>query len=121
MMGRYEQSAKPARSDDRIIETVGVELLRELKAICWFCDAGVDGKYALVPSNRRHWYMPGGQHHALVESGCVRLLKSTYCETIRQSRPALRMEQVGRRVLLRAKALGLELEPQPAEEDAYVG
>lgn len=96
---------------DAAIAQLGIELLRELRAICWFCDAGLDGKYALVPSERRKWYEAGGSHDALTETGCVKLLRPSYCGTVQQYRPALRMEQFGRNVLLRARALGLDLEP----------
>lgn len=104
---------------DVAIDKLGPDLLRELHAICWFCDAGLDGKHALVPSDRRHWYEPGGSHAALADLGCVRLIKRSYCATVRQHRPALRMEQFGRNVLLRAKAMGLDMEPveQVEQED----
>ena len=96
---------------DRAIEELGLDLLRELKAIAWFCDSGPDGKYAMIPSSNRKHYEPGG------DAGCVRLLGKTHCETIGRYRPALRMEQFGRQVLTRAKAMRLPLDDISDEEE----
>lgn len=98
------------------IEKLGIDLLRELRALAWFCDGDPQGKYALVPSDRRHWYEMGGKMETLVSTGCIRLLKPSYCETVRQYRPALRIEQFGRRVLARARALRLPIELDDAME-----
>lgn len=51
----------------------------------------------------------------MIEHGCVRLFRSTYCEGVNQYRPALRIEHRGRRILLRARAMGLDLEPVEQE------
>lgn len=101
---------------DKAIKSVGIDLLRELRAISWFCDTADDGKMALIPSNRRHWYHPGGHHHPLVETGCVTLIQKTRCSTIRAYRPAIRMQQFGRQVLVRARALRLPIEIDDARE-----
>lgn len=95
---------------DTAIETLGIDLLRELQAISHFCDSTADGIYALVPSDRRYWYEQGGRMHLLVKTGCVRLLSSSYCETVKQWRHALRMEQFGRQVLMRTRGMGLNLD-----------
>jgi hypothetical protein len=95
---------------DAAIEELGIDLLRELRALTWFCDGSADGKYALVPSDRRHWYEPDGQMFALAETGCVRLMSPSHCATVRQHRPSLRVEQFGRQVLVRARALRLPIE-----------
>lgn len=95
---------------DDAMGKLGIDLLRELRAIAWFCDGCPDGKMALVPSDRRHWYEPGGKMEALVSTGCVRLLKPSYCATVRQHRPSLRVEQFGRQVLVRVRALRLPIE-----------
>lgn len=98
------------RAIDVAIESLGIEFLRELRAIAWFCDCGADGKMALVPSDRRHWYEPGGKMEPLASTGCVRLLGPSYCATVRQHRPSIRVEQFGRRVLVRARAMRLPIE-----------
>lgn len=101
---------------DHIIRRVGIHLLRELRAIAWFCDSAADGKMALVPSDRRHWYEPGGDHEALTATGCVRLARWNYCETVKGYRPSIRMTQVGRRVLVRARAMRLPIEMDDTDE-----
>jgi len=98
------------RAIDVAIESLGIEFLRELRAIAWFCDSSADGKMALVPSARRHWYEPGGMMEPLASTGCVRLLGPSYCATVRQHRPSIRVEQFGRRVLVRARAMRLPIE-----------
>lgn len=103
-----------SKTDDAI-EALGIDLLRELRAIQWFCDGASDGKMALIDSKRRHWYMAGGDHYPLVLHGCVRLIKQTRCATIDAYRPAIRMEQFGRQVLVRARAMCL---PIDADDEA---
>ena len=98
------------RAIDVAIESLGIEFLRELRAIAWFCDSSADGKMALVPSSQRHWYEPGGMMEPLASTGCVRLLGPSYCATVRQHRPSIRVEQFGRRVLVRARAMRLPIE-----------
>lgn len=105
---------------DATIKQIGIKLLQELRAIAWFCDGSADGKMALVPSGRRHWYEPGGGMRVLVSSGCIRLLRPSYCATVRQYRPSVRVEQFGRQVLVRARALRLPIDiDDTPEEDAF--
>ena len=104
---------------DNIIDRLGVDLLRELRAIAWFCDSASDGRMALIPSDRYRWYIPGGRMETLTSTGCVRLARHSYCETIQGYRPSIRMAQIGRQVLVRARALRLPIEIDDAEgEDA---
>jgi hypothetical protein len=95
--------------DDARIERIGVENLRNLRAIQWFCDCTTDGRYALIGRHHVQAYQPGGHSHVLVDTGCVSFHKSSYCATIRGWRPSLRMAQTGRRTLLRARAIGLPI------------
>ncbi len=105
-------------NQEAAIETLGNDLLRELHAIAWFCDGSSDGKMALIPSDRRHLYGPGGIMEALVSTGCVRLLKPSYCATVRRHRPSIRIEQFGRQVLVRARAMRLPIGIEDTPEDA---
>lgn len=102
---------------DEAIKVLGLPLLRELHAIAWFCDCSSDGKLALIPSDRRKRYEPGGEMAPLVELACIRLLSSGPCADIKQHRPAIRMNQFGRQVLVRAKALRMELQDESAMEE----
>lgn len=102
-------------TEDAVIEELGIELLRELHAIRWFCDAGGDGKMALISPQQREYYAPGGFARALVDLGCVRLLKKT--RVLNRWLPAIAMEHFGRRLLCRCAALQMDLEPERDPED----
>ncbi|CAJ1391692.1 unnamed protein product [Effrenium voratum] len=98
---RKERMMGTVSDADEAIGNLGVENLRELSALAWFCDCMPDGKYALIHSSRRKSYEAGGDLHALVTLGCVKVLKSTFCECHGKRKPAVKMEQFGRRVLRR--------------------
>ena len=107
--------------DDAIIERLGAPLLREMEAISWFCDSGPDGKHALITEHHRRPFLPGGASVALVESGCV-LFGNSRCGILNRRMPNVRMTQTGRRVLRRARALGIDLEgPEHDDEDTTHG
>lgn len=75
--------------------------LQNLHAIAHFCDVTKDGRMRIIPPDRVKIYEPGGGEHALVETGCIRVLAS---------RPRhIRMTQIGRRVLALAAGRGLNL------------
>lgn len=95
---------------DAAIDRLGLELLRELNALAWFCDCSPDGKHPMIPSERRRTYEPGGEMAGLVEAGCIRLLTRSHCGIVGRHYPAVRMEQFGRQVLRRAEALRINLE-----------
>jgi hypothetical protein len=97
---------------DKIIAALGIDMLRELRAIAWFCDASMDGNMALIPRGRCEWYKAGGEMDALTRTGCVRLVSRTRIASLDRTGPAIRMEQAGRRVLVRARALMLPLEAE---------
>ena len=103
---------------DKIIETLGDDLVRELDAICWFCDSGPDGNYALFPASNVLRYKPGGEVSQLVETGCIQFMKRAHVETLGRRMPAVKMLQVGRRVLRRAKAIGIDLSPATLDGEA---
>jgi len=98
-------------TDDEIITAIGEDALRELDAICAFCDCGREPYMALVPSNRRRLYEPGGDEHHLVEHGLVRLHRRVYLPTHERRMPALSMTHEGRRLLRRAAVRGINLIP----------
>lgn len=100
---------------DEAIKALGIDLLRELRAISWFCDSSSDGKMALIPSERRLLYSYG-EMYPLLATGCVTLIQKTKCSSIRQYRPAVRMRQFGRQVLVRARAMMLPIDPDHGEE-----
>lgn len=101
--------------DDAIIQRVGVTLLRELDAIAWFCDSGPDGRHALISDYHRRPFLPGEASVALVESGCI-ALGNGHCAILGRRMPYVRMTQTGRRILRRARALGIDLE-WPEDDD----
>lgn len=106
---------------DQIVDALSQHgLLPELAALAWFCDASLDGKYPLIPTARRRDFEPGGDLHPLVSLGCVEYLGRTWIAALTARRPAIRMAQTGRRVLLRAAARAIPLEPtgEPATEPA---
>lgn len=97
-------------SDDEIISALGHDLLRELNAVCFFCDAGEDGKLPLISPQHRALWADGGDCRPLADLGCVALLARGRCESTQSSLPAVRMTQTGRRVLRRAAALQIDME-----------
>ena len=96
--------------DDAIISALGRDLLRELNAVCFFCDAGADGKMPLISPQHRALWARGGDCRPLADFGCVALLARGRCESTQSSLPAVRMTQTGRRVLRRAAALQIDME-----------
>ena len=105
--------------DDAIIQRIGAPLLCELEAISWFCDSGPDGKHALITDHHRRPFRPGGASVALIESGCI-LFGNSRCGILNRRMPNVRMTQTGRRVLRRARALGIDLDgpTEGGDEDA---
>jgi hypothetical protein len=97
---------------ENTIADLGQEMLQELDAIAWFCDGADDGKNPLITKTQRERFEPGGDSFQLVSSGCVKFIKQSYCSIIKGYRASIRMQQFGRQVLLRARALGL-LQEQP--------
>lgn len=107
--------------DDAIIERLGVPLLRELDAIAACCDAMPDGKMGLYAPGQRQAYRASGDNRPLVQAGCV-ALGNSYVGCHKRRMPNIRMAQTGRRILRRARALGIDLEaPEYVGEDHFHG
>lgn len=95
--------------DDATIHLLGSTFLQELEAIAACCDSMPDGRLGLYAPNMRRAYRPGGDSHPLVAAECISVGNS-HVALHRRRMPYVRMEQTGRRILRRARALGIDLE-----------
>lgn len=107
--------------DDPIIRRLGAAGLQELEAIAVYCDCTPDGRMGLYAPTMRRAYQPGGDSHALVAAKCIGVGNSYVAIHMRRM-PYVRMEQAGRRILRRARALGIDLEgPEYIDEETPDG
>lgn len=107
--------------DDATIHLLGLTFLQELEAIAGCCDSTPDGRMGLYAPNMRRAYQQGGDSYPLVAAKCISVGNSRVA-LHRRRMPYVKMEQTGRRILRRARALGIDLEgPEYVDEETSHG
>lgn len=97
------------KAHDRIIDKLGVHGLRELDALAHACDSMDDGKLGCVPRDRIKDYQPGGTLHDLAATGCLKASPDGFVACHQRRMPYVTILPVGRTVLRRAAARGIDL------------